>query len=308
MAAAGPQIVSAALMVRDDGHLLLVQHPQSHPDFGGLWSLPLEPLPDDEVAEEVLAKLLSERFHVQPGAIEFADTLYLNGAGGGRYIVNIFACHDWQGDPKFAGTDYADAGWIAPGGQGALALIPELKVWLGEAFEGGAPPADGATLIGALTEARAELLSAYDATPQAERTQPADGEWTPLDVIAHVAAVETYYAAESQRLLEVPGHTWAPFNERQWEDEHRTRPSQPETMVRARLDAVRGRTLSWAGTLDGAQLEAFGNHAERGVVTVGERISKIAAHDREHAAQLRTMSASGDQTTESEDADAAADR
>lgn len=307
MAAESPQIVSAALMVREDGHLLLVQHPPSHADFGGLWSLPLVPLAGDEVAEAALSALLSERFHVQPGAIEFADTIYFNGAGGGRYIVNIFACHNWQGEPKFADTDYEDAGWIAPGGQASLPLIPELEPWLADAFEGGPPPADGATLIGALTEARAELLAAYDKTPEAARMQPADGEWTPLDVLAHVGSVEGYYAAESQRMLETPGHTWAVFNDRQWNDEHRARPTQPEAMVRARLDAVRGRTLSWVGSLDGAQLEAFGNHAERGVVTVAERIDKIARHDREHASQLRAMSAGGG-TRESEDADAAADR
>jgi ADP-ribose pyrophosphatase YjhB (NUDIX family) len=306
MAADAPTIVSAALMVRDDGHLLLVQHPSSHADFGGLWSLPLEPLPDDEVAEAVLAKLLSDRFHVRPGPIEFADTIYFDGASGGRYIVNVFACHDWEGEPKFAETDYEDAGWIPPGSQSSLALIPELEQWLATAFEGGATPADGATLIGALTEARASVLAAYDAIPAAARVQPADGDWTPLDVLAHVVSVEGYYAAESQRLLEIPGHTWGVFNDRQWYDEHRARPTQPEAMVRARLDSVRGRTLAWVGSLDGAQLEAYGNHPTRGAVTVGERIDKIVRHDREHAAQLRTMNARGEQ--KSEDADAATDR
>ena len=301
-----PSIISAALMVRADGHVLLVQHPQSHPDFGGLWSLPLEPLPDDEVAEAVLAKLLSERFHVQPGPIEFADTIYFNGASGSRYIVNVFACHEWEGEPKFAGTDYEDAGWIAPGSQTSLALIPELEQWLPTALEGGTAPTDGATLIGSLTESRDALMAAYEEVPYAARMLPAEGEWTPLDVLAHSASVEAYYAAESQRLLEIPGHTWAVFNDRQWNDEHRTRPTQPEEMVRARLETVRQRTLSWVRSLDGAQLEAFGNHPTRGVVTIGERIDKIAVHDREHAAQLRSMNANGEQ--KSEDADAAADR
>ena len=306
MTADAPSIVSAALMVRADGYLLLVQHPQSQADFGGLWSLPLEPLPDDEVAEEVLAKLLSDRFHVRPGPIEFADTIYFNGAGGGRYIVNVFACHDWQGEPRFAETDYEDAGWIAPGNQISLPLIPELEQWLPNAFEGGAAPADGATLIGALTDARARVLAAYDAIPVAARVQAADGEWTPLDVLAHVASVELYYTAESRRLLEVPGHTWGLFNDRQWNDEHRMRPTQPETMIRARLDSVRERTLAWVDSLDEAQLEAFGNHPTHGVVTIGERIDKIAVHDREHAAQLHTMNARGEQN--SEDANAATDR
>ncbi|HJM75227.1 MAG TPA: DinB family protein [Dehalococcoidia bacterium] len=306
MAADAPTIVSAALMVRPDGYLLLAQHPQSHADFGGLWSLPLEPLPDDQVAEEVLARLLSDRFHVQPGPIEFADTIYFNGAAGGRYIVNVFACHDWQGEPRFAKTDYEDAGWVAPGNQSSLALIPELEQWLPTAFEGGTAPTDSATLIGALTEARDGLIAAYDAVPVAARVQPADGEWTPLDVLAHSASVEVYYAAESQRLLEVPGHTWSLFNDRQWNDEHRTRPTQPEAMVRARLDSVRERTLTGIRSLDGAQLEAFGNHPTRGVVTVGERIDKITVHDREHAAQLHTMNARGEQ--KSEDANAATNR
>ncbi len=304
----GPQIVSAALVLREDGQLLLVQQPQADPDFGGLWSLPMRPVDDDEVAEGTIESLLRERLHLQPGSVEFNDTIYFAGAGGGRFIVNVFSCDGWSGEPRFADEHYQDAAWLPPGGQDSLPLIPELAQWFTEALDGGTAPIDPETLVASLASARRDLLGAFDAIAEAERGQPSsDGGWSPLDILAHVASVEAYYAAESRRLLDVPGHTWRPFNERQWEDDHRAKPPESEEAILVRLHELRARTSAWVATLDGDQLGAYGNHPERGVVIVGERIDEIARHDREHADQLASFEA-GTAQTESENAHAAADR
>ncbi|MDP6605356.1 MAG: DinB family protein [Dehalococcoidia bacterium] len=313
---AGPQIVSAALMLREDGQLLLVQHPPSDPDFAGLWSLPAQPLADDEVAEGAIEALLRERLHVQPGTVEFNDTIYFSGDAGGRFIVNVFSCDGWHGEPRFADEHFQDAAWLLPGAQDSLALIPELAQWLQEALAGVDGGGDGApfdpeTLVASLAIARRELFAAFDATAEATRELPSSpGGWSPVDVIAHVAAVEAYYAAESRRMLEQPGHTWLRFNERQWEDDHRTRPPESEGSALLQLNEVRARTSAWVATLDADQLAAYGNHAERGVVTVGERLDKIARHDREHAGQLASFEAASSRSESPGDggAHAAADR
>lgn len=306
-----PQIVSAALVLREDGQLLLVQHPRADPDFGGLWSLPMRPVDDDEVAEGAIELLLRERLHLQPGSVEFNDTIYFASAGGGRFIVNVFSCDGWSGEPRFADEHYQDAAWLPPGGQDSLPLIPELARWLTEALGGGGAPVDPATLVASLAMARRELFAAFDATAEATRDHPSsEGGWSPVDVIAHVASMEAYYAAESRRLLELPGHTWRRFNEGQWEDDHRARPPESEGAALLRLNEVRARTSAWVATLDADQLAAFGNHPERGVVTVGERIDKIARHDREHADQLASFNAGAAQSESpgNGNADAAADR
>ncbi len=52
---------------------------------------------------------------------------------------------------------------------------------------------------------------------------------------------------------------------------------------------MRAETEAWLAPLDEAQLGAYGLHTERGAVTVASRISKIAAHDSDHTAQLERM-------------------
>ena len=292
MSSTPPTIVSAALLVRDDGQVLLVRYADEHVHFGGLWSLPMQAVTDEETADDALERVLRERLHVQREAFEFTDTLYFATAAGGRYIVNLFTCTRWGGVPRFAEQHYVDAAWVEPGRHAALALVPELGSWLDASLAGPPATSDPAAVAVALGEARSKLLAAYDAIAEPARTRRLDGAWTPLDVLAHAGSVEAYYAAEARRLLDVPGHTWRLFNTGQWEDDHRSREPEPESAVRARLERLRARTRAWLETLSADDLERYGNHPERGVVTVGERVDQIAWHDREHASQLRAMAAS----------------
>ena len=289
MTGEAPRIVSAGLLMREDGQLLLVRHRADDAQFPALWSLPMIAVGDEETAEDAIARLLRDRLHVSAGGCEFADTIYLAGASRGRYVVNIFRIADWEGEPRFSDQHYEDGAWVRPGQHGSLALVPEVRSWLLGLFEGSNPATDPRALVAALDEAHSALLEAFEALPAALHDQALQGAWTPLDVLAHATAAEACYAAESRRLLESPGHTWRPFNEAQWEDDYRTRPPEPEPWVRARLDEVHAHTTRWVRTLSAEQLGAYGNHPERGVVTVGERIDKIARHDHEHAEQLRTM-------------------
>ena len=286
-----PEVAAALLLAREDGRVLLVRHHDSHVQFAGRWSLPMHAVAEEEVAEDAVERMLREVLHLRSTSFEFADTVYVTGEAGSRYIVNVFTATQWDGDPHYSDTLYADAAWVDPASPGTLDVIAELRSWLVEtagpaAISGEA--VDAAALHAALAAARRELLAAFDAIDAASRTQALDEAWSPLDVLSHVASTEAYYAAESARLL-VPGHTWRQFNSAQWEDDHRSRPSEPEAIVRERLDAARGRTLAWLRTLSAEQLATFGNHPERGVVTVGNRIEAIAAHEREHVQQLQRM-------------------
>lgn len=307
--ASPPAVAAAALLAREDGRVLLVRHRDDDGAFAGRWSLPMDLVAPHELVEEALERALRERLHVEPGPYEFAETLYLVGAGGARVVVNAFACTGWGGEPRFGGRDYADAAWVGAAalagepeaGSPALgeALLPELRAWLVQelgaelAREPGAgleaAPRSAAALAAELAEARAELLAAFEALPAGARERPLDGAWTPLDVLAHVASVEAYYAAEARRLLELPGHAWRPFNEGQWEAEQRSREALGEAEARARLVRARAETEAWLAPLGEEQLGAYGLHAERGAVTIANRVAKIAAHDREHAAQLARM-------------------
>lgn len=311
MPAAGPQITAAALLVRDDGRVLLVQHPPAHAQFPGLWSLPMQAVPDGEVMEDAVERLLREVLHVAPGPFEFTETVYVAAAGGERYIVNVFTCSVWEGEPRYSDDRYADAAWANPAAPGGLDIVPDLRAWLTGAFSaaGERGEADAQSIAAGLAESRRELLAAYQSIAEPLREQPLDGSWSPLDLLVHVAAVEAYYGAETRRLL-TPGHTWRPFNDTQWEDDYRSRAPETEASALARLGAMRARTDAWLAGLTPDELGTYGNHAERGVVTIAERLDKIAGHERAHAGQLRTMrdAARVAEAGGGEGRDAAADR
>jgi ADP-ribose pyrophosphatase YjhB (NUDIX family) len=298
-AATKPRLAAGPVMMREDDAILLVRHPgqagaPGNP-FAGRWTLPLSSVAGSESAEDAVQRVLREQLHVLPGEIEFNDTLYLLGADGSRYVVNAFLCVAWEGEPRFSGRDYADAAWVAPGR--ALDLEGELAdgiaEWLARAFDREAPALTPDALMAELDEARRELLAAFDAIPHRLRVEALEGGWSPLDVLSHVADAEAYYASETRLLQTTAGHTWRPFNDAQWNEAHdlrrRAGSVEAEDRVRARLELARSDTRLWLKFLDPADLEAYGNHAERGAVQIGDRIEKIARHDREHTDQLRTM-------------------
>ena len=132
--AAGPGLLSAALLVRDDASMLLVQHPAASP-FAPLWTMPLTGVTDAETAEEALERLLRGTLHVEPGAYDFLDTIYVTAAGGQRFIANVFSGTGWQGDPQFASDAIADAAWVPAGQPGTLPLVPEVRDWFLAAAE-----------------------------------------------------------------------------------------------------------------------------------------------------------------------------
>lgn len=284
---AGPLLASAAVMRREDGRVLLLQHLDNGSPFAGRWSLPIAGVGDDETAEEALGRVLREHVHVEPGPFDFEDTLYVTGDGGVRFIVNAFLCRAWRGEPRFSAEHYADAVWAHPATPSVASdLLPEVGEWLARTL--GEP--EHAQTVDALRirldETRGALLAAFESVPEGARDQPAAAGWSPIDLLAHVADVESYYLAETYRLLSVPGHTWRGFNDAQWFDLYRTRPVDDLATVRDRLEVGRERTRSWLARLTDEQLGQYGNHHERGAVRISDRIEKIARHEHEHAEQL----------------------
>lgn len=290
----GPRLLSGAMLVREDGLVLLVQHPQASP-FAGKWSMPLTGVPDHETAEDALERMLRDSLHVEPGEYDFLDTIYASAVTNGeRFIVNAFTCIGWAGEPRFGSEAYADAVWVSPGAPGALDLLPEVRDWLKTAFEeetGAIVPReyDSEMLIAGLASARGDLIAAFDAVPTHVRSTPDASGWSLLDVLAHVSDVEAYYRNEARRCLEGFGQKWRSFNEAQWEDAFRLRPAEDEHALRDRLSAVSGETRAYLGSTPRDVLAVYLDHPERGVVQVGDRFEKLAGHYRDHAAQIRGM-------------------
>ena len=157
-------------------------------------------------------------------------------------------------------------------------------------------------LVAELEAARGALSAAYERFDEAWLDVSLDGDWAPVDLLAHCATVEAYYASEARRLAEEPGHTWRGFNPDQSAAERTGQPRPEDRPAQARLLAIRADTLTWVEGLEPDDLAAYGNHAERGAVRVGERIQKIATHDREHTEQLAAMLAATEDDPDEEGA------
>lgn len=279
------RVSAAALLLRDDGRALFVR-----PGRGSeLWTLPQEPVATSEVAEQALVRLLNVRLHIQSESVEFNDTIGAR-ATGRAAVINVFTCTAWEGEPRYSERDFRDAAWANPAAPGDLELEPAVAKWLAIRFGADAVElTDRQALAKLLVETRERLLAAFEELPWDERDRDLDEGWTPLDVLGHCASAEAYYLAETQRLLDVAGHTWRPFNVDQHRAEQEGRPAAAEAGELARMAAVREGTLAWLAGRGVEELAAFGDHAEHGAVRVGERIHKIARHDIEHTEQLRAM-------------------
>lgn len=294
MPPAGPRLLSAAVMVREDGLMLFVRHPAASP-FAGKWSMPLTGVPDHETAEDALERILRDALHVGPGEYDFLDTIYVNAISDGeRFIVNAFTCIGWTGEPRFGPEAYADAVWASPGAPGAIDLLPEVRDWLKTAFEeetGALAPReyDREMLAADLARARADLIAAFDAVPPHLRTAAGGDGWSPLDLFARVSDVETYYRNEIRRCASGLGQRWRLFNEAQWEDAFRLRAVEDERTLRDRLAAVSGETRAYLAAMTPELLALYLDHPEHGVVQVGDRFERIVAHYRNYADQIRGM-------------------
>ena len=157
------------------------------------------------------------------------------------------------------------------------------------------------SLVAELAEAREALTDAYARFDEAWLDVTLDGDWAPVDLFHHCATVEAYYASEARRLAEEPGHTWRNFNPDQGAAERAGLARPEDHATRARLRAIRVDTLAWIEALGSEDLAAYGNHAERGAVRIGDRIQQIARHDREHTEQLAAMLAATEDDTDDED-------
>ena len=226
-------LVAAAALRRSDGRVLLVQHAvAARSGAGSRWSLPSEPVADDETAEQALARLLNDRLHLTPDRAEFNDSIALPDA-----IANVFLCSSWRGDPQYAPADFLDAAWAPPGGAAGINVVEGVRGWLqGLPADASALPksASAEELTADLIVARDALRAAYLALDEPWRDVSLDGDWAPVDLLAHCATVEAYYASEARELLETPGHTWRPFTPAQGAAERAGRARAPRRDSRAR--------------------------------------------------------------------------
>ncbi|HEX5504931.1 MAG TPA: DinB family protein [Thermomicrobiales bacterium] len=148
-----------------------------------------------------------------------------------------------------------------------------------------------------LARGREEFLGAVAALDAADLARPvgAESAWTAKDLIGHVA----YAEASMLPMIEGP-LAGQPFKVRpdfdldRWNESRVRRASEqavPDLL--ARLEESRRQTLARLDAMDDADLDRPTSHPRAPETTVEGIYRIIAGHERDHAAELRAVRASG---------------
>jgi len=91
-------------------------------------------------------------------------------------------------------------------------------------------------LAGRLRFTRARLLeAAARVAPDKRALRPADGEWSVIEVLAHLIDADYHWLAQAEALRDVPDHLFVGFDDELWKAEHA---NVRETPVESILEAL----------------------------------------------------------------------
>jgi 8-oxo-dGTP diphosphatase len=93
-------IVSAAVLVREDGHVLVAQRPEGKA-MAGLWEFPGGKLEPGESPEDALIRELHEELAIDVLAEDLAPLQFVShGYEQFHLLMPTFICRRWQGQPQ----------------------------------------------------------------------------------------------------------------------------------------------------------------------------------------------------------------
>ncbi len=147
------------------------------------------------------------------------------------------------------------------------------------------------------TDERTHLLDRY-ATGAADVTdalagatdddlvrRPAPDEWSPREIVHHLADSETMAYIRLRRLIAEDDPLIQGYDEPTWALRlHYDRPIEPSLTV---LAGVRASSLDLLRSLSADEWERTGTHSESGTYTVDTWLGIYAEHSHEHADQIR---------------------
>lgn len=149
------------------------------------------------------------------------------------------------------------------------------------------PPLEPAVALERLKGTPRELVALLGtAKSEAMHREPAEGEWSPATVVAHLADAELVYSVRIRMALTADRPYLSAFDENAWVRRFAELETDPKESL-ARWRALRDANLRILDSLEPAEWKLTGLHAERGEVSVAHIADLLVAHDRAHLAQIR---------------------
>jgi len=149
--------------------------------------------------------------------------------------------------------------------------------------------ADGMDPLEVQSETAPAILALIQLAPAARlKRPPAPDKWSVVEIIAHLAEDELVSSWRYRQMLEHPGCSLGGFDQDKWAAYGRYKEWSPqEALDMFRL--LRTANLRMLRTLNSEEWLRFGNHAERGRITVRDLAVHVAGHDVNHLNQIRTL-------------------
>lgn len=124
------------------------------------------------------------------------------------------------------------------------------------------------------------------ATATAVHRAPAEGEWSPATVVAHLADAELVYSVRIRMTVTADRPHLAAFDENAWVRRFAELETDPKESL-ARWRALRDANVRVFESLEPDEWKLIALHAERGELSVAHIADVMVHHDRAHLAQIR---------------------
>jgi hypothetical protein len=112
-----------------------------------------------------------------------------------------------------------------------------------------------------LSASRVALLdAAADVTPETAVLRPAGGEWSVLEVPAHLVDVDYHWATQALAMRDNPQHMFVGFDDAAWKAEHAAIREVPLPQVIALLEESHASVLYHLASMSADDLAAPGLH------------------------------------------------
>jgi hypothetical protein len=129
--------------------------------------------------------------------------------------------------------------------------------------------------------------------PRAALTHvPADGRWSIVQILAHMADAEVVGAWRFRTILAVDGAPIQSYDQDEWANGFAYEKAAPEDSIDL-FEANRRATLALLRRVNPRRLTHAGIHAERGRESIERLMQMYAGHDRNHVRQIERILAEG---------------
>jgi uncharacterized damage-inducible protein DinB len=136
---------------------------------------------------------------------------------------------------------------------------------------------------------RALMSAAEEASGERLVKRPSEGEWSVLEILAHLVDVDYHYLAQAQGIHKGPDYTFVRFDDDRWKAEHANVREEPFARLLGELETSHKTVLDALSRISDAELRRTGKRPDGSPLTVRDVFERMPAHDENHTKQIREI-------------------